>query len=141
MRLVSLISLFTLALIICSADLKTKYGKIKIDIDGLPKTGALAVAIFKSADGFPHNFNKAAQCKYFSNLTPKDSLYFNAPYGKYAITVKWDEFYIRPDTISMVYNHMQGLATSEKNEGKFESSKFVLNKKELNIALTLFKIY
>jgi uncharacterized protein (DUF2141 family) len=119
----------------------SKTGALYVDLEGLPK-GAVAVALYKSADGFPYNFNKAYKVRSFNASAPEMSTFFDSiPYGTYAVSVKWDEFYIRPDTLPMACNHMQGFASSGKDEGKFKTSAFAFKKKEQRVTIKMFKMY
>lgn len=118
-----------------------KTGRLYVDLTGLPK-GAVAVALYKSAEGFPYNFNKAYKVQTFYAGAPEASTFFDSiPYGTYTVSVKWDEYYIRQDTLPMAYNHMQGFASSGKDEGKFKTSAFAFKKKEQRVKIEMFKMY
>lgn len=49
-------------------------GRITVKIDDLPAKCAFAIALFKSADGFPFNLNKAYRVKHFGVPVAPDSI-------------------------------------------------------------------
>ena len=142
MRTLPILSLIAICLLLSFCPPKPGTGKITVKIEGLPTKGAFAIALFKSADGFPFNLNKAYRVKHFGIPVAPDSIRFdNVPFGTYAVSVKWDEFYVQPDTIRAAYNHMQGFTTSGKSGIHFDSSSFVFCQKRKTVTVGQLQTY
>ncbi len=144
MKRISSILLASLLVALCfKAQAAETTGTIEIILEGFKNDkGRVAIALFKSADGFPNAVEKIFKAEMNKIKDAKSTVVFNdIPYGEYAFAVLHDE----NENGKMDYSFgipQEGYAFSNNAKGtlgppEFEKAKFKLDRDKVSQTILL----